>query len=300
MKEIYNIAIIMSFVGLWITSIVPKEFEEIFGFMLIFSFGILHGSNDLFLIKNIVDKKDTYPFLKVLAVYVLTVVAAIIVFYFIPLLAFSLFMIFSAFHFGEQHWETKLLDKDHWSLKAFYLVYGLFVLMLLFAFNKQEVVDVIQSITQYQINQAHINYAFVTTCVGLLFLSLYEFFSSKTLQSMVIMELFYLIIFAAIFKASTLIWGFTIYFILWHSIPSLFEQITFIYGSFNKRNLFNYVKNALPYWVISIIGLVVVFFIFKEERLLYALLFSFIAAVTFPHSLVINKMFKHKKNATFQ
>jgi Brp/Blh family beta-carotene 15,15'-monooxygenase len=109
------------------------------------------------------------------------------------------------------------------------------------------------------------------------------------------MEIFYLIIFAIIFKVSTLIWGFTIYFILWHSIPSLFEQITFIYGDFNKNNIFNYIKNALPYWVISIIGLIVVFQIFKEEKLLYAIVFSFIAAVTFPHSLVITKMFKHKK-----
>lgn len=295
MKEIYNIAIIMSFLGIWFTSIVPQQFEEIFAIILIFSIGILHGSNDLLLIKNIVEKHGNYPFLKVLTVYTTTVVGAIVVFYFVPTLALSLFIVFSAFHFGEQHLEAKLMHKEHWSLKVLYFAYGLFILMLLFVFNKQEVVEVIQSITQYTVSVNIINYAFVITLAVLLLLSIHEFYRSKKFKSIVMIELFYLIIFAIIFKASTLIWGFAIYFILWHSIPSLFEQITFIYGSFNKKNIFNYIKNALPYWVISLIGLALVFFIFKGEKLFYALLFSFIAAVTFPHSLVINKMFKHKK-----
>jgi hypothetical protein len=39
----------------------------------------------------------------------------------------------------------------------------------------------------------------------------------------------------------------------------------------------------------------IVIFVFHEEKLLYAIIFSFIAAVTFPHAIVITKMFKQKK-----
>ncbi len=78
MKNIYNIAIVLSFFGLWITSLFPKELEIILGFILIFSFGILHGSNDLLLISSISNTKTKYPFFKVLVIYLLTVLSAVI------------------------------------------------------------------------------------------------------------------------------------------------------------------------------------------------------------------------------
>jgi Brp/Blh family beta-carotene 15,15'-monooxygenase len=99
---------------------------------------------------------------------------------------------------------------------------------------------------------------------------------------------------------STLIWGFTIYFIFWHSIPSLYEQITYIYKDFNNVNIFSYLKKAFPYWIISLIGIAIVYYIFKEEKLFYAIFFSFLAAITFPHALVMNKMFTNKKTQSIK
>lgn len=295
MNKIYNIIILLSFLGLWITSIVPESLEVFLGFILIFSFGILHGSNDILLIENIFNKKTKHPFLKVLTIYLLTVFIALSIFYFVPLLALILFIIFSAFHFGEQHWEDKLFDKKVWFIKVYYFFYGLFILMLLFIFNNLEVLEVVESITKYQVSSEFIKYSFITNSIILFLLSLYKVYSSRNFKQVLWSELFYLIVFSIIFKVSTLIWGFTIYFIFWHSIPSLFEQVNFIYGHFSSETFISYVKKAFLYWLISLIGLVIVFCFFKDEKLFYAIIFSFIAAVTFPHSLVINKMFKYKK-----
>lgn len=295
MDKIYNISIVLSFLGLWITSIVPGEYEIILGFILIFSFGILHGSNDILLIENISNKKTKHPFFKVLGVYLLTVFSAVVLFYYIPIIAFILFIIFSAFHFGEQHWESKIKKSNPFFVKLFYLFYGLFILFLLFLFNATEVIEVIYSITNYTIFEEIIIYGLVSSSIALVLLALKLFNTIQNFNIIIFKELFYLIVFAIVFKVSTLIWGFTIYFILWHSIPSLFEQVHFIYGSFKKETIINYLKGAFPYWLVSLVGIVFVVSIFKEEKLLYAILFSFIAAITFPHALVINKMFKHKK-----
>mgnify|MGYP001119991922 CR=1 FL=1 len=295
MDKIYNISIVLSFLGLWITSIVPGEYEIILGFILIFSFGILHGSNDILLIENISNKKTKHPFFKVLSVYLLTVFSAVILFYYIPILAFILFIIFSAFHFGEQHWENKMDKTNPLFVKIFYLFYGLFILFLLFLFNSQEVIEVIYSITNYTIVKEIIVYGLITSSIILLVLALTLIKTIYNFKVIVFKELFYLVVFTIVFKVSTLIWGFTIYFILWHSIPSLFEQVHFIYGSVKRDTIIDYLKGAFPYWLISLVGIVIVVSIFKEEKLLYAILFSFIAAITFPHALVINKMFKHKK-----
>jgi Brp/Blh family beta-carotene 15,15'-monooxygenase len=135
----------------------------------------------------------------------------------------------------------------------------------------------------------------ICNVVIIIVLSFYIFFKSKTFKKIILAEIFYLLIFTIVFKVSTLIWGFTIYFILWHSIPSLIEQVKFIYGELSKKTVLNYCKKAFPYWIISLIGIAIVYVMFNDAKMFNALFFSFIAAVTFPHTLVINKMFINKK-----
>ncbi len=294
MKKVYTTSIFLSFIGLWITSYLSGKIEIILGFILIFSFGILHGSNDVLLIDTI--SKQKYSFVKVILTYVFTVLLAVITFYFFPLLALAFFIIFSAFHFGEQHYEHNQLNLHKWLLNAFYFTYGMLVLQVLFVLNIDEVVSIVNSIANYAINPDEIEKVFILTGFLFLVITCIVLFKSKPFRSIAVMELFYLIIFAIIFKVSTLIWGFTIYFIFWHSLPSLFEQVSFLYNDFNKKTIIKYCKKAFPYWILSLIGVGIVFFIFRNDEMFYAIFFSFIAAITFPHALVINKMFYKKKN----
>jgi len=143
MEKINNISIFSSFVCLWLTSFISGYYEIITGFLLIFSFGILHGSNDLLLIESLKSKKTNYSFHKTLGAYLVIVLAAVAVFYFIPMLALILFIIFSAYHFGEQHWEHQNLGFDKFAEISFYFFYGNFILSLLFIFNKEEVLEVV-------------------------------------------------------------------------------------------------------------------------------------------------------------
>ena len=112
----------------------------------------------------------------------------------------------------------------------------------------------------------------------------------------IIKELFTLIILMVIFKSSSLIWGFTIYFIIWHSIPSLLEQIKFAYGDLKRVHIMEYTKAALPYWIVSLAGMSLLYLVLKGEKHFYSLFFAFIAAVTFPHAIVMLKMFSKKNN----
>jgi Brp/Blh family beta-carotene 15,15'-monooxygenase len=295
MDKIKNISTFLSFAGLWLTSYVPVDFEIIIGFLFIFSFGILHGSNDILLIESFKTKTSEYTFLKILSLYLLVVLIAVIVFYFVPVLALILFIVFSAFHFGEQHWEHLDLNIGKYLSMVFYFLYGNFILLLLFEFNKAEVVEVVYAITNYNLNTTAITVSLGINAFALGSCILVLIFKSEAFKNQILKELFYLLIFGIIFKVATLIWGFTIYFVFWHSIPSLYEQVSFIYGEYNRKTILNYCKNALPYWVVSLIGIALVYFVFKDETIFYAVFFSFIAAVTFPHSIVINTMFKNKK-----
>jgi Brp/Blh family beta-carotene 15,15'-monooxygenase len=295
MEKIYNFSIVFSFFGLWVTSLFPDDLETLFGFILIFSFGILHGSNDILLINSVSNEKTKYPFISVLLTYILTVLSAILLFYFIPLLGLILFVLFSAYHFGEQHWEYRELEVSANLKRLFYVVYGLLILQLLFVLNPSDVIEIVLAISNFTLSKTILLYAFIGNVIIFLALVMSLFYKSPLFKTIFLKELLYLLVFTIIFKVSTLIWGFTIYFILWHSVPSLFEQVNFIYGTFNKKNALLYFKKAFPYWIISLIGISFLYFLLKENTIFAAVFFSFIAAVTFPHALVISKMFKNKK-----
>lgn len=293
MKEISKISIVVSFLALWITSKLESGDQTMIGFFFIFSFGILHGANDLVLIKNLKDKKNR-SYLTFLSMYVSVVLISALLFTTIPLTALMIFIVISAYHFGEQHFQD--LEEYRWRFgkPLFYFVYGSFILLLLFYFHSVEVQKVILNITGYNLNVVSNPVTLILSGIALLLLMVYNYFNLPNFKKRIATEILYLFIFALIFKLGSLIWGFAIYFILWHSIPSLHDQIKFLYGKYSFNNFKLYFKSAFVYWVVSLIGIGVLYYFLKDKTVFDAIFFSFIAAITFPHAFVILKMFEKK------
>ncbi|MGL2964185.1 Brp/Blh family beta-carotene 15,15'-dioxygenase [Flavobacterium sp. RSB2_4_14] len=289
-----NLSILLSFLGLWLTSFLKNEAQIIVGFILILSFGIIHGANDLLLIKKINGSEKT-TYWKLLFNYISIVLIAVILFSFIPWFAMLLFIIVSSYHFGEQHWENKNTYSSKVATTLFNTIYGLFILLLLFQFHEKEVMTILLGITG--INLYYINITLLLKIIGLLLLVffIYSFYTSKVFQKNLAVELLYLVVFTILFKVGSLIWAFAIYFIFWHSIPSLFDQIKFLFGEVSVENFKAYVKSAFIYWITSIVGIIILYFILKDYKIFDSIFFSFLAAITFPHVFVIERMF-HSKN----
>ena len=286
-----NFAIVVSFFGLWLDSFISNNAQVIVGFALILTFGILHGANDLLLIKNIDSDKEQLSILKLLLYYLIVVGFGALLFWIIPWFALLLFIVVSGYHFGEQQWQN--LEKSN-LFKLFEFIYGLFILMLLFIFHIKEVQEVILNITSVSISESYFSAGLTITTLLLIILGFY--FSRRVIEfrSKWILETFYLVVFTIIFKVSSLIWGFAIYFILWHSIPSIINQVIYLKGEFNIKNFGVYIKTAFAYWLISLIGIASLYLLFKDIKIFNALFFSFLAAITFPHVLVIYILFKKK------
>lgn len=296
MLKITKLSILLSFLGLWLTSFLKNETQLIVGFLLILSFGIAHGANDLLLIKKIYEEREK-SYWKSLLEYLITIFIAILLFSFIPWLAMLLFIIVSSYHFGEQHWENKYIHDNKIANTLFHIIYGLFILLLLFHFHDKEVINIMLGITG--IDFRFISISSLLKCNGYLLIAIfsYNYFTNKLFQKIVAIELLYLLVFAIIFKVGSLIWAFAIYFIFWHSIPSLLDQIKFLFGEVSIFSFKSYCKSAFLYWLISIVGILALYFLLKDYKIFDSIFFSFLAAITFPHVIVIERMFntKHKK-----
>jgi len=297
MQKNINLSILLSFFGLWLTSFLKNEVQVFVGFILILSVGVAHGANDLLLIKKI-NGENSSKYWRLLVNYIFIVLIAILLFNLIPWLAMLLFIIVSSYHFGEQHWDYVPLYSNKIVTISFHTIYGLFILLLLFQFHENEVMDILFGITEIKLT--FIDISLILKITGLLLISMfiYNFYFSKMFQENIVKETLYLIVFAIIFKVGSLIWAFAIYFILWHSIPSLYDQIKFLFGEVSIANFKTYLKSAFLYWLISIIGITILYFLLKDYKIFDSIFFSFLAAITFPHVFVIERMFNSKNKKT--
>jgi len=263
--------------------------QNLIVFSGILSFGIIHGANDLLLLKkNLNTNKDSI--ISLLIPYLIMVFSFGIFFYLIPSLALIFFVLFSSYHFGEQQW-TMFSEKKQNNLGFFYFTYGLFLFSFLFWSNNSFVSEIIYDITAINIDVVIYDYLLYISTLGLIFLGIINF---KSLSDQLIVQSFLLVLLSVIFYNSNLLLAFGIYFVFWHSIPSIIEQSDYIYGYSNLKSFINYLKSALIYWIISLFGLLVLYSLLKDyQSLLISIFFSFLAAITFPHTLVI---FKIKKN----
>lgn len=135
-------------------------------------------------------------------------------------------------------------------------------------------------------------YVFIA-CLCLFVVSIVFQGSLKKQYQSYIKEAFYLLVFYIVFKTASLLWAFTIYFVLWHSLPSLIDQILHLYGSLTKKNMWLYFKSSALNWIVSLLGLLILYLIFNhKEQLFLSVFFSFLAAITFPHVLVMTRLKK--------
>ncbi len=282
--------ITLTFFFLWITTQFGIAIENILAYVFVLSLGVLHGSNDLKLIETLNFKK-MYSFRSKLFVYVFLVIVSFCLFLIFPSLGLFLFIVLSGYHFGEQHLAKKI-NLKHWIKYFVYSVYGLLIFFLIFYTHNEEVINIIKDITNYNTSETLFSYlTFIS--LGLFFLICLLLFRANLIWLTIIEEFAYLFLFYVLFINSTLLWSFAIYFIVWHALPSLNDQINSIYGEINLKNILKYLKVSFLYWGLSVIGIYLLSYFTTDEPELFNLLFvALLAAITFPHAIVIGKMYR--------
>lgn len=290
MPQFRAIAIVITIFLLWVSTFIQQDLENVMAYVFIFSFGILHGSNDISLLEvRDQSKASAQPYIKILAGYLLFIGLTALLFYALPTVGLLTFVLISAYHFGEEHWRDKL-DQNSKIGRVFYLLYGLLVLFLLFQAHQLEVIELIGSITGVQLSE---NFLFWMPFVLLGTVILYGLLLMPADRPTLFnaQDLLYIVVFFVVFNATSLLWAFAIYFIIWHSLPSLMAQISHLYGDISHLNMMRYLRSSLGYWIISLIGIFGIYWFFSiDEQNFLPLFFPILAALTFPHVYVMTKM----------
>lgn len=280
--EISLFSIIFSlFTPIWVQNLVA-----IFG---ILSFGILHGANDLKIIAKKTRQKEGATGFKFFVLYIGVVLLGIILFFFIPKIALLCFVLVSCYHFGEQHWSGR--TPVRLNPFVFYFSYGAIIFFSIFTFQYEQSTQII-----YQITGVALAFPFFWIGLVVSFLAfLLCLFLSKRNLGHYLLELLLLVVLSFLFSNASLLFGFGLYFVLWHSIPSLNSQLKYIYKASTRNSLIQYLKAAAVYWILALAGMLLFYyFVSVPEEQYLSIFFSFLAAITFPHAVVMGLMFHSK------
>lgn len=285
-----SIKIILTFFFLWITTQFNVEVENSLAYIFILSLGILHGSNDLTLMRSM-TKGNIYDFKKDLGLYLGGMIFTFVIFILWPVIGLFMFILISGYHFGEQHLGDKMSSSAIIKMPLFTL-YGLLIFFMLFYVHYEEVEAIVSGITNLSIDRIYYKYLYYSSLSAVL-LYCTVVYSLGKLQVSLIEELAYVILFYILFMNSSLLWSFAIYFIVWHSLPSLKDQLFNIYGVISKESITGYLKSSVLYWIISVIGIYLLFAFTKDDLEMFNFLFvTLLASITLPHVIVLRKMHK--------
>lgn len=262
--------------------------EDSIAYILVLSLGIMHGANDLLILKR--KEKNNLSFLKSIIGYFVLIVTCVLTYFVNPFISLLIFIVLSAYHFGEQHLERKI-NGPNWLRISFYLLYGLLIFLLIFQENLPDVNLIVHQLSNHYFTMSVLQGILVTVAVLLVTLALFAQAKKYITELNIYKELFSLVLLFFLFKSASLIFGFAIYFIFWHSIPSILDQTKYISGEVSTKGFMNYLKTASPIWVVSILALVVLYF-YVDRMFFSSSIFMILFAVTAPHAWVMYRMKK--------
>lgn len=292
MIKIYHLDIIKILITLICTGLGAVLHDSILNFLAavnVLTIGIIHGANDLYIASKIKKTVSKYQFSYLFVTYILFVFVMVFALYSFPLASLLLFVIISSFHFGEQQWYQKTIVKSV-KLYIFYAAFGFMLFALLFFTHKSQTANIIFEITQEQ-SPGYLFNRFLMFASGIF--TMFLIINYKQIKPQLFIQAIGFLSLLLLFSQTSLLWSFSVYFVLWHSLPSLKEQATVLH-SHDSSPIRSYVKSAIPYWLLSLIGLTAaILFVDNEIISLTSLFFAFLAAITIPHVIAIFLM--HKK-----
>lgn len=294
MVKIIKSRIVVFAISIALSYLLPVIYQDILGFILILSIGVIHGANDLLIIKKYTRKNSLKSQISYFLYYLGLVFLGFVFFYLFPSIALLSFVLVSIYHFGEQHWEVNTSNADFINIKRIYpiILHGLVFFVIVFMNNIDIVNDVLLSFNTISLNYNYLRILLIV--LFLIYMSL--LLLSKSIRGYFADEFIFFILLFLLTLNSSLIFGFSIYFIFFHSVLSIKDQVKYIYGDDNSQYIKKYLISALPYFILALLFLIGSYLFIDFESLdILPIMFTFLAAITFPHVIVIEKMYSSMK-----
>lgn len=262
--------------------------------LLILLVGIPHGAADHRIFQQLYADLHGRRALAVFYIaYLGLMVFVLVLWYFLPAVAFLVFIFLSCYHFGQGNFAY--LSRKDWRSSGLFIVWGIWIIAMPVLSHYNEAQPVLTTLLSRdlpvlppELIKQLVQLLTLMVIGGLVLLA------PRLPGKLLFKEFFSLLVLGVMFLYTPLFLGFAVYFALWHALPSALDQITFLWQRRTPITLWKYSKTVLPFSLLSLGALgVIVWWIPAEEISLYwSWLFVLIAAVTLPHMLLLDRVYQ--------
>ncbi len=267
---------------------------------LVFLIGVPHGALD-FLVDEQNEElvKRTFSIKKFVSVY-LTRLFAFSLFWFMPWVAFSLFMVFSIYHFGET--DMSSIMKPNKTSTILYVAYGSLILSVLLLSHLSEIAasipivgDFLNGTTFYFFLEQFSS--LIISALALFFISVVYFLHRKgEIIKISFSQILQFSTLLLVISLLPLLLAFTFYFALWHSILSVRNIFSYFKDFNNSKKFTVFCNKSILFSLLALGSIVGLYFaldyFIPDMNLLFALLIV-LSVLTLPHLAVMHRMYKN-------
>ena len=266
---------------------------------LVILVGVPHGALDFLVDEQTkVALQQNFSIKKFVILYLFRLFSFALIWIF-PWVAFSIFMVFSIYHFGETDMAGLLKTKKKSGI--LYVAYGAFILGVLLLVHLPQIKDTLPVIKNFVENSdlyllLEANRYLIIMALGFIFIVAIVYQKSIDNIEVTLPQLVRLIVLLAIITLLPLLMAFTFYFALWHSILSV-RNIFSYFKSFNNDKKFAIICNkSILFSLLALGGMFMIFFVLNyflpDMNMLFALLII-LSVLTLPHLQVMHRMYQN-------
>ena len=271
------------------------EHQIIGSFLLISLIGIPHGAID----NVILQSEYKMSKFKFYGLYILSIVLYTLMWFILPIYAFLLFLLISAYHFGESQLVNHLSKIK--IKKLIFLLWGVALISTLFYYNKKELSNLFYSNydtknLNYILKSNIIKYIYVFSNIILVAYLIYLSFYKQISKYEINKEIFQIFLIHLTFFLFPIIISFTLYFVFLHSLKALTQEFNYLNQKVEKTSIIKFIKILFPHSFISLI-FVSVLIILSQKNFIdiseLLLLIISISVITLPHAVVMTKFYEN-------
>ncbi|MEN0050789.1 MAG: Brp/Blh family beta-carotene 15,15'-dioxygenase [Bacteroidota bacterium] len=262
-------------------------------------FGIPHGAIDHILHRKFSKNKDYPTHRKFITWYVLSMFAYFVVWFLFPFKAFLLFIALALYHFGQEFVEELDIKIDS---KAPILLLGSSIMIMPLLLHYQDLAAFLLEVTKVNLPdlnpQTTGNFALLIPAVSIAYFTR-SYWKGQLSKSLYFRILAYLVLWVIIYVLTPFLIGFTLYFVLHHSINSMKHQYESLAKLSKQYSLKAYFKDVSVLTLVSYFGIGFLLLISGVQTWEYLTLYAlvFISVLTLPHMLVFDD-FYNERSAT--